>query len=170
MDSQKYPETEESFVIDSAQKANWAIGKVKEAQARRDLFCEAARAQIGSLEAQMEEQSVKCQMETAGLLEALDRWLDTAPAKRGKTQLSLELPKGKVVRKFPTLEYVRDESALVQWAKENAPELVQVAETTRWGELKKELKVLHGQVIHQPTGEVLDCITAKENPGRVEVK
>lgn len=118
----------------------------------------------------MEEQSVKCQMETAGLLEALDRWLDTAPAKRGKTQLSLELPKGKVVRKFPTLEYVRDESALVQWAKENAPELVQVAETTRWGELKKELKVLHGQVIHQPTGEVLDCITAKENPGRVEVK
>lgn len=170
MEEQTYLEAEEGFVIDSAEKANWAIGKVKEAQERRDLFCEAATARINQLKAQMEEKAIQCQRETAHLLEALDRWLDTAPARKGKTQLSIDLPDGKLVRKLPSLEYTRDELALVQWAKANVPDKVLITETARWGELKKELKVLHGQVIYEPTGEVLDCVTAKERPGYVEVK
>lgn len=71
----------------------------------------------------------------------LRAYLDMVPAKRTKTQISYELPGGKLVLKFQAPEYERDDAALVPWLKKNGmAELVKVKESANWAELKKTLK------------------------------
>lgn len=163
-------EEQEKFSIDSVEKANWAIRKLKEAKQRRDLYNEAAKDEIERIKFNMERWNEKCDQESLPLLSALDQFLDTVPAKKGKTQISLELPAGKIVRKLPTQEYVRDELALVLWLQENAPDKVKTEAKAKWSELKKELEIQNGQVVWVTTGEVLTCVKVEERPGTVEVK
>ena len=72
----------------------------------------------------------------------LRAYLDMVPAaKRTKTQISYELPGGKLVLKAQAPEYERDEAVLVPWLKKNGlKDLVKVKESANWAELKKTLK------------------------------
>lgn len=72
----------------------------------------------------------------------LRAYLEMIPAaKRTKTQISYELPGGKLTLKKQAPEYERDEAALVPWLKQNGlTDLVKVKESANWAELKKTLK------------------------------
>ena len=88
------------FCIDNADKANWAIEKIKEERERLSLFEQVAKNKIGELEQQIIDQKEKCNQRTANLLEKLNIYLDTVPFKKSKTQYEFELPAGKLVRKL----------------------------------------------------------------------
>ena len=89
--------TETAWVCDSPEKADWAIEKIKEIRARRDLFINVAEQKINTLKEQIEEQERSCENQESFFAEALNQYLDTVPAKKTKTQISLELPAGKIL-------------------------------------------------------------------------
>ena len=87
---------------------------------------------------------------------------DVAAAKKTKTQLSYELPGGKLVLKAQQPEYERDEEKLVAWLKKNdLGGMVKVKETANWAELKKTLKA-DGDCMVTTDGEVVPGIKVIE--------
>ena len=104
--------TAPEWVCDSPEKADWAIEKIKECRERRDLYIAAAENRIAQLKDQIEQSKEDCDSQTSYLMGALDNYLDMVPAKKSKTQISLDLPSGKIVRKLEHPDHVKNEPAL----------------------------------------------------------
>jgi len=104
---------DKGFVLDSPDKANWAVQKVKDEQARCALFVDAAVSEMERLKHQIDEANAKCTANTLFFMAHLNEYLDTVPAKKTKTQISLDLPAGRVVRKFGGVNYKRCDAVLV---------------------------------------------------------
>lgn len=159
---------QQEFSINSADFANWAIERVKEERARRDLFLEAAQGQIERLQQQIKNASDKCNARTGFLLIKLDEYLESVPAKETKTQKSLELPAGKLVRKLPSIEFVRDNEKLIEALK--GTDFVEMKANLKWAEFKKNLTVVDGLVVHNSTGEAVEGLSVEEKPATFDVK
>ena len=160
---------ESGFVIDSPEKADWAVEKVKERQAQRDLYIAAAEAKKREMEQKIAEETAKCDQDNGFLLAALDAYIDTVPAKETKTMRQLVLPSGKIVRKLAKLDYTYDDAALLAYLQENAPEYVESKPKAKWGEFKKALQISNGTVIRTDTGEVVEAVGVIEKPSTTEV-
>ncbi len=156
----------EPFRVTDDAKAEWCIRKIREAQAEkqrwRDYYAEQQR---------------KIDQEADGTISRFEAMLadyfDTVPHKRTKTQESYQLPGGKLVRKQQAPEYQRDEAALLPWLKQNAPELVKVAETPDWAALRKQIVIApDGETVATEDGEIIPGIKAIQRPEvfRVETK
>lgn len=157
------------FVITDAGAADWAIRTIKEERARRDLFIEAANAQIAELQQKTKEVEEACDRETSFLLFKLNEYLSSAPYKKAKTQISLDLPSGKLVRKLPAQDFERDDELLIKTFKGTA--YVEETPKLKWKELKATLIVLEsGDVANSETGEIIEGIKAIENPETFDVK
>lgn len=114
--------TAPEWVCDSPEKADWAIEKIKECRERRDLYIAAAESRIAQLKDQIEQSKEDCDRQTSYLMGALDSYLDMVPAKKSKTQISLDLPSGKIVRKLEHPDYVKNEPALLRYLQEHDPQ------------------------------------------------
>lgn len=159
---------QQEFSINSADIANWAVEKIKEERARRDLFIEAAQGHIDRLQQQVKDMSDKCTQRTGFLLVKLDEYLESAPAKETKTQKTLELPAGKLIRKLPSVDYVRDNERLIESLKDT--DFVELKLNLKWGDLKKDLVVNGDVVMIGSTGEILDGISIEEKPATFDVR
>ena len=160
---------EKRFVIDTPEKADWAIEKIKERQAQRDIYIQAAEARVGELEQKIQEEKDKCGQDNAYLLFALNDYLDMVPAKETKTMRQLALPSGKIVRKLAKLDFAHDDESLLPYLQENAPEFVELKPKAKWAEFKKYLSIQEGTVIRTDTGEVVDAVSVIEKPAVTEV-
>lgn len=172
-------ETEkEEFVIDDASKAMWAISKVKEARAERDYYINACKNEIERLKEKVAKAEEKCESSTNYLMFKLNEYMDRedVPTKTTKTQTSLKLPNGKVVRKLAKEEIcdyngnsgskLKTNSDLIDFADEKYRK---VTVELDWAEFKKNLEIQDGVVITKD-GEVVDCLTTREVPFSIDVK
>jgi len=159
---------QEEFSIADVNVANWAVEKVKEERNRRDMYIEAAKGSIERLQQQINDINEKCNTKTSFLLSSLDAWLESAPAKKAKTQISFELPAGKLVRKLPTTKLMKDEKILIDML--NGTEFVESKPNLKWAELKKDLTVQGGVVFRKSTGEVMAGIDIEEVAATFDVK
>lgn len=156
------------FVIDSPSKADWAIKKIKDAQERLDLFMIVLEEQKNELKKKENIAKEKYRQETEYLLTLLSEYMENLPCKETKTQKTFEFPSGKIIKKFPKFDFEYDENELLQeYANtdfvENKPKL-------KWGELKKTLSIIDGKVVEKETGEIIDYVTIKEIPEKIEIK
>lgn len=143
----------EAFVIDSDQKADWALRKIAEAENDSKKWVEYYQAQIEIIKAQTAES-------TANLKAMLQHYFDTVPHKTTKTTESYPLPSGKLVFKAQAPEYERDEEKVIEWLKKtNGTEFIKVKESLDWAGLKKTVTVLEDKVITED-GEVIPGIKA----------
>lgn len=165
---ENFEEEQQEFIIGNPDTANWAVGRIKEERARRDIYIEAAQAHIQRLQDQIKEAEEKCENATRFLLFRLDEYLDLLPFKKTKTQQSFDLPAGKLVRKLPSIDYVRDNDKLTSALA--GTDYVEMKPSLKWAELKKSLTVVDGIVMLQTTGEVLDGIGLEEKPAMFDVK
>lgn len=163
---------ESEWICDTPDKADWAIEKIKETRARRDLFIAAAKKKIEQLEEQIQNQKNACDNQTGYLMEQLNRYLDKVPAKKTKTQMSLELPSGKIVRKLPHPDFVRNDTKLLEYLKEFYPEMIVWSAKVNWSDFKKYLQIVDNTVIRVDTGEVIDpsCISVQMVSESVDVR
>lgn len=101
----------------------------------------------------------------------LRSYLEMVPAKRTKTQMSYELPGGKLILKQQGPEYERDENALLPWMKENGyGGLVKVKESVNWSELKKELRETpDGTAMMTGDGEIVPGIRVEQREPKFTV-
>ena len=145
----------DGFVIDTDAKAEWALQKIREARADRDRWVDWYKAKIEEIKEQTD-------FDTMNLERMLADYFATVPHKKTKTQESYKLPGGKLVLKTQNPEFVKDESAVIAWAKENKlPQYVKVEEKLAWQELKDATAIFEGHIVTEdgeivPGVEVID--------------
>lgn len=172
--------TSEEFIIDDASKANWAIKKIAEKRRERDYFVDACKHEIEQLKEKIAKAEESCDNSCSFLISKLSQYMDRedVPSKETKTQISLKLPSGKIVRKKAKVEIcdlkgntgskLKDNTELVEMAKSMGDEYISTS--VNWGELKKTLSVTADGDVINSDGEFIGCLTTHEIPPSVDVK
>ena len=157
------------FVIDTDQKAEWALKKVLEAKAEKERLTSLVNSELDLLKVKQAEIDRHYENETGYLMLKLNDYMKTVKCKETKTQATYELLSGKLVFKFAKAE-LKENPELLEWCKQNAPEYVRTKEEVMWGELKKNLDVTAEGVIIANTGEFVAGVDIQEKPGVFDIK
>lgn len=153
------------FVIDDDGKADWAVRKIREAEAEiiqwRSYYKDA-----------LEKIEKRQQSRIEYLKAMLAAYFDTVPHHETKTQASYQLPSGKLVLKVGGPKFTTDDAVLAAWLKENnMTDLIktEIKEKPMWGELKKNVLV-NGENVVTEDGEIVPGVTVEEQPPVFEIK
>ena len=120
-----------TWKISDEATADWAIRQIKAERARRDIYINAAKEHIASLNDKITHMQEQCDKKTAFLLSRLNDYLDVLPVKKTKTQVSFDLPSGKLVRKNSYQSFERDDAKLMEYVHCSSPELIKIKERNR---------------------------------------
>ena len=165
-------EKQTGFVINSPQKADWAIEKVKEEQERLAMYEQTINDKINNLKEDLEKEKQLSEGRTSWLRFKLGEYLHRpeVPAKDTKTSLSLKLASGTIKFTKPKNDFVRDDNALIQYLKDNNKGFVKTEEKVEWEELKKTLEIKDDLVLDKNTGELIEGISVEMTVPKIEVK
>jgi len=159
----------DTYQIDTDKKAEHAVKQIKKWREETARLLTNADDEIAELQEAKKKLQERQEAREGYYKALLHAYFETVEKATTKTQASYKLLNGKLVLKKQQPEYLRDEAALVGWAKQAAPAFVQVKESVNWGELKK-LTALDGEaVVLAETGEVVQGIIARERPDVFEV-
>ena len=171
------------FEIVDASTADWAISKIAEERKRTQYFVDVAKKEIENLEKQIKDMEDKCERSVQYLSGCLGKYLerDDVPTKKTKTQESITLPAGKIIKKFPKIEYKMTNGTNVTKGKSNESFVSEVSDIDNtliktklevdWDKLKTRLEVTEdGNVIYKDTGEFLESIVAQKTLPSIEIK
>lgn len=169
------PEPEEAprFIIDSDDKAEWALRKIKDAQEEHDRLMELVEKEQAKLDDRRNMIELALDRDTDYLKSQLASYMRTVKCKATKTQESYQLLTGKLVRKMPSVDYEVDSEALAKWLRENNREdFLAVTVKPRWGEIKKLLTAdtASGTAVITGTGELVEGVKAIESPEKFSIK
>lgn len=153
----------ETFVVDSDQKADWCIRKIKEINEETErwsrFYAERAKA--------VEESNM---FRVARIKQLLIPYLQQIPMKETKTQSKYSLPSGDLVLKRERTKVEHDDEALLPWLQQNAYEFVKTKESVDWKSLKDRIFESEGEFFLQDTGEKIPGIMETVVPAEFEVK
>ena len=153
----------EGFVIDTDQKAQWAVDKIREARADRDRWIAFYEGQIKAIKEQTD-------FDTMNLERMLAEYFATVPHASTKTQENYKLPNGKLVLKLQNPEYKRDDATVIDWLKKNKkPEFIKVSESLDWAGLKKVTAAFNGALVDE-NGEVIPGVEVIEREPKFTVE
>ena len=171
------------FEIADASTADWAISKIAEERKRTQYFVDVAKKEIENLEKQIKDMEEKCERSVQYLSGCLGKYLerDDVPTKKTKTQESITLPAGKIIKKFAKTEFKmpngksvtnsKGDEKLVKEVADINDKFIKTKQEVDWASLKKHLNVDDdGNVIYKDTGEFLESIVAQETLPYIEVK
>ena len=151
------------FKIDTDQKAEWALSKIREEQAEAQRLINVCNSQILYYQSELKKVQDKLENKTGNLKAMLFEYFQTVPHKATKTQETYSLPSGKLKLKYPKPEYKRDDATLLKWLKErDMTDYIKVSESPKWGELKKTVQVAGDKACID--GEIIDGIQVVERP------
>lgn len=171
------------FAIENAQTADWAISKIAEERKRKDYFVNCAKAEIEKLNNQIKDAESKCERATDFLTSCLGRYLERedVPARETKTQISIKLPAGQIIKKLPKTEYTmadgsavtksKDFEAFVKEVKAIDKNMIKTKEEVDWASFKKTLATDDdGGVFVKDTGEYVETLSSKQTLPSIEIK
>jgi len=169
-------ERDERFVIDTPEKANWAIKTLKKERRPGDIYIDIAMKEIAEHECEIARLRVEIDRRReaqrnreCGLVAGLRRYMETSEDRREtKTQYAFDLPSGKLVLTKPKRDYRPDLVKLLAFAKSSAPQYVQTEESVKWGELKKTLKIV-GDVAVTGDGMVVEGVEIVDVPAEFKI-
>lgn len=141
----------ERFVIDTDDKADWAIRKIRAAQSERDRRLQVCRSAIASYQQTMTKVSEEASREINYFTALLSTYFAGVEHKETKTQETYWLPSGRLMLKKASEKIVPCDTALMDLY----PDYIEDKPQLRWGELKKRLSIVDGAVIDRESGEVL---------------
>lgn len=150
-------------VVDSDQKAEWALRDLREIIAERDKMTTWYKRQIVKIEEQAEFDISQIEL-------ALSEYFATVPHKKTKTQESYALPSGQLVMKTQNPEFKRDDAQVIDWLKKNNMEsFVKTKESLDWEGLKGKTDVFGGAVVNED-GTIIPGIEVIEREPKFVVK
>ena len=171
------------FEIKTAQQADWAISKIAEERARAEFFINCAKEEKARLDNQIKDAEKKLENATSFLTGKLGQFLEKeeVPKKETKTQISVTLPAGKIVKKLPKTEFImqggedvtkhKSDEDFIKEIKEINESFIKQTEEVMWGDLKKKLAVDDdGGVYVKDTGEYIESITTQQTLPFIEIK
>ena len=171
------------FEIKTAQQADWAISKIAEERTRAEFFINCAKEEKARLDNQIKDAEKKLENATSFLTGKLGQFLEKeeVPKKKTKTQISVNLPAGKIIKKLPQTEFImqdgeevtkhKSDENFIKEIKEIDESFVKHTEEVIWGDLKKKLAVDdEGGVYIKDTGEYIESITTQKTLPSIEIK
>lgn len=171
------------FEIKTAQQADWAISKIAEERARAEFFINCAKEEKARLDNQIKDAEKKLESATSFLTSKLGQFLEKeeVPKKETKTQISVTLPAGKIVKKLPKTEFImqgggdvtkhKSDEDFIKEIKGIDEAFIKQTEEVVWGDLKKKLAVDDdGGVYVKDTGEYIESITTQQTLPHIEIK
>lgn len=171
------------FEIKTAQQADWAISKIAEERERAEFFINCAKEEKAKLDNQIKDAEKKLESATSFLTSKLAQFLEKeeVPKKETKTQISVTLPAGKIVKKLPKTEFImqggedvtkhKSDENFIKEIKEIDESFIKQTEEVMWGDLKKKLAVDDdGGVYVKDTGEYIESITTRQTLPSIEIK
>ncbi len=174
LDEQNGVTEHQGFVIDTMDRADWAVRKIGVYQQKIDEIQALAESRIKQIQDWAEK-------ETQGNLQQI-AFFETLLMPFAEQQLqgskkrSFNLPSGTVgFRKASTKFYIDGESVsgknekLTKWVKENSKEFLVVKEETNWTELKKTLQAVNGKAV-TADGEIIPGVVTDSPPDTFYVK
>ena len=171
------------FEIKTAQQADWAISKIAEERERAEFFINCAKEEKARLDNQIKDAEKKLENATSFLTGKLGQFLEKeeVPKKETKTQISVTLPAGKIVKKLPKTEFImqggedvtkhKSDEDFIKEIKGIDESFIKQTEEVMWGDLKKKLAVDDdGGVYVKDTGEYIESITTQQTLPSIEIK
>jgi len=158
-----------TFTVSDDNAADWALSKIAEEQKQRDRIRATAEEKIAWYQKRIEDADRAYNNSTVYLKAALADYMEKVKAKETKTQKTYALASGKLIYKKPSKKVVRDEEALLSFAKESAPDFVETVEKVKWGDLKKTLTETESGYV-TADGELVKGVTLEDVPASFDVK
>lgn len=167
-------ERKESWSIKNDGDAEWLIDRVNEDLVEINRYEMAIVNKIEILKEKLDkvrnEKEYKINRRNGYLLQYFEK-LDDRLKKVTKTQEKYRLPSGEIIKKYPSVEYKRDNDLLVAWVKDsNLNEFIEVKESAKWADLKKKTKLVGKTLVFEDTGEVIEGVEVIERPPVIEFK
>jgi len=162
----------ETFKVDSDQKADWVIRKIKSEEEELNRLVNCAEAIINEYKQKIEDYKTKFKNKTSHFYFLLQEYFKTVKPKETKTQKKYTLPSGDLVLKKSSIKFIRDDDKFKKWLKENNYEgYIKTIEKVEWGDFKKALKVTYkdGNIITE-NGEVVDGVIGEETEEEFVIK
>lgn len=156
------------FVIDTDQKAEWALKKIAEIEREHNRLTKVCDEQISFYNAQKTGYETSRNNERINLILLLEQYFQIVKPKEAKTQASYKLPSGKLIKKFDKLELVYDPDKLLEALKDTT--FVESKLILKWGEYKKTLTILEGDKVVNEDGEIIDYVRIEIKSGKFDVE
>ena len=145
--------------------ADKALERLEQAKRDFDRAKEIGQRRIEEITAQMQAAEERYQQVAQPIKQQLTAYLRTADCRETKTRYSYQLLSGKVILKKPSKKLVPDRKALAEYLQESGKtEYIKLTPEPAWGEYKKRLQILAGNVIDTETGEVVSGVTVEDLP------
>lgn len=166
-------QTREPFVIDTPEKADWAVRKILAKQQYQDSVKGVAAERIQQVQIWEKQELDEAQQSIDFLAERLRPYV----AQQLDGKKTLKMPSGNISFRAASPEfYIEGEKVdgknqvLLEHIKKNAPEYIKLQESTDWAKFKKDLMVTStGQVVNT-NGEILSFMAAVQQPDKITVK
>lgn len=148
-------EDDNSFIIDTDEKAEWAIKKIAEERAESARYISVCQDAIQRYQDKIEKAKADLDRKTGYLTFQLQRYMDTVKAKESKTQKTYKLPSGTLKVKYQAPEYKRDEDKLTEFLKKNYTDYVETVYKPKWAEFKKIVSLNRDAIVDEESGELI---------------
>ena len=158
---EQFTDIKTPFVITDDKAADWALRKIREAEAKIKQVQNFAEERITEIQewaekaTERESQSITY---FTGLLQAYHyRLYQENP--RAKT---IKLPAGELQLRKAQPQYIRDDDKLTAWLKAHRPEFVRIKESPDWAEAKRAFAVAGRHLVDPETGAIVDGVEVYE--------
>lgn len=165
------PEGSQQWRITDDSCADWAVNKIAEERAELERIRALAEEQIARIEEKLEAAERRCENGTNFLTSKLAEYFETVPHKKTKTKESYRLLSGTLAKKLGSPQMKPDDEKLLEYLKSSGNvDMIKTTESPRWGEFKKCLTIVGGQVIDSTTGEVVEGVDIIDKPDSFTVE
>lgn len=139
--------------------------ELRDTQAELDRITSLADSQIEKIQQRVEAAQRRYENGTRFLTGKLAEYFETVPHKTTKTKHSYRLLSGTLVKKIGGRTMKQDDDALLAYLKASDNEdMIQTTEKPKWGEFKKRLEIVGGQIVDKTTGELVEGVQIIEKP------
>lgn len=165
---------QESFVIDTPEKADWAIRKILKCQHGVETVTQFSAMQISKINQWKEQQTEGNNRSIEYLTALLEPYAKLQLSGKSKT---VKMPSGNVsFKKVSAGYFIAGEKAdgknqrLLDYVRQSDPEYLKIEESVNWSEFKNSLTLTSSGQIVTASGEILGFMSAIEYPDSVSIK
>lgn len=145
--------------------ADWACRKIAEEKTELDRITALGESQIEKIQQRIDDAQRRYENGTRFLTGKLAEYFETVPHKTTKTKHSYRLLSGTLVKKIGGSTMKQDDDTLLAYLKASGNEdMIQNTEKPKWGEFRKRLEIVGGQIVDKTTGELVEGVQIIEKP------
>ena len=161
-------EQQEQFVIDSDQKADWALQKIKENKEKIKEKEKLAEERINQIKDWLEKETGKIEKDIENLKYMLYEYGQKLKEQDPDLKThSLPFGKLKYRKQRPKWQYKDD---LLEYAESNMPDVIKTKKRVDKRKLKKKCEVVDGKVVNAETGEIVEGVEVQERGEKFDIK